>query len=59
MIRASAPYTSGWGSFVLLKKDHVRVVWGSSLSTLHRCDGSYDICFPVTWYFYCDIDNLA
>ena len=36
MIRASAPYTSGWGSFVLLKMDHVRVAWGGSLSTLHR-----------------------
>ena len=28
MIRVSAPYTSGWGSFVLLKMDHVRVAWG-------------------------------
>ena len=36
VIRASAPYTSGWGSFVLLKMDHVRVAWGGSLSTLHR-----------------------
>ena len=36
MIRASAPYTSGWGSFVLLKMDCVRVAWGGSLSTLHR-----------------------
>ena len=25
VIRASVPYTSGWGSFVLLKMDHVRV----------------------------------
>ena len=39
VIRASAPYTSGWGSFVLLKMDHVRVARGGSLSTLHR--GSY------------------
>ena len=36
MIRASAPYTSGWASFVLLKMDRVRVTWGGSLSTLHR-----------------------
>ena len=36
MIRASAPYTSGWGSFVLLKIDRVRVARGGSLSTLHR-----------------------
>ena len=36
MIRASAPYTSGWGSFVLLKIDCVRVARGGSLSTLHR-----------------------
>ena len=36
MIRASAPYTSGWGSFVLLKMDCVRVARGGSLSTLHR-----------------------
>ena len=35
MIRASAPYTSGWGSFVLLKMDRVRVAQGGSLSTLH------------------------
>ena len=35
MIRASAPYTSGWGSFVLLKMDRVRVARGGSLSTLH------------------------
>ena len=27
VIRASAPYTSGWGSFVLLKMDHVSVAW--------------------------------
>ena len=26
----------GWGSFVLLKMDCVRVAWGGSLSTLHR-----------------------
>ena len=38
MIRASAPYTSGWGSFVLLKMDCVRVARGGSLSTLHRCE---------------------
>ena len=25
--RASAPYTSKWGSFVLLKMDRVRVAW--------------------------------
>ena len=37
MIRASASYTSGWGSFVLLKMDRVRVARGGSLSTLHRC----------------------
>ena len=36
MIRASAPYTSGWGSFVLLKIDGVRVARGGSLRTLHR-----------------------
>ena len=36
MIRAFAPYTSGWGSFVLLKMDRVRVARGGSLSTLHR-----------------------
>ena len=36
MIRASAPYTSGWGSFVLLKMDCVRVARGGSLSMLHR-----------------------
>ena len=36
MIRASAPYTSGWGSFVLLQMDHVRVAQGGSLSMLHR-----------------------
>ena len=36
MIRASVPYTSGWGSFVLLKMDCVRVARGGSLSTLHR-----------------------
>ena len=36
VIRASAPYTSGWGSFVLLKMDCVRVARGGSLSTLHR-----------------------
>ena len=35
MIRASAPYTSGWGSFVLLKMDCIRVALGGSLSTLH------------------------
>ena len=35
MIRASTPYTSGWGSFVLLKIDRVRVARGGSLSTLH------------------------
>ena len=36
MIRASAPYTSMWGSFVLLKMNHIRVARGGSLSTLHR-----------------------
>ena len=36
MIRASAPYTSGWGIFVLLKMDRVRIARGGSLSTLHR-----------------------
>ena len=36
MIRASASYTSGWGSFVLLEMDSVRVAQGGSLSTLHR-----------------------
>ena len=36
MIRGSSPYTSGWGSFVLLKMDCVRLAWGGSLSTLHR-----------------------
>ena len=36
MIRASAPYTSGWGRFVLLKMDCVRLARGGSLSTLHR-----------------------
>ena len=36
MIRASAPYTLGWGSFVLLKMDRVSIAQGGSLSTLHR-----------------------
>ena len=36
VIRASAPYTSGWGSFVLLKMDHLRVARGARLSLLHR-----------------------
>ena len=36
MIRASASYTSGWGSFVLLKMYHIRVARGGSLSMLHR-----------------------
>ena len=36
MIRASVPYTSGWGSFVLLKMDSVRLARGGSLSMLHR-----------------------
>ena len=36
MIRASAPYASGWSSFVLLKMDRVRVARGGSLTTLHR-----------------------
>ena len=36
MIRASAPYTSGWGSFVLLKMDCFRLARGGSLSMLHR-----------------------
>ena len=37
VIRASASYTSGWGSFVLFKMDHVRVVRaGGSLSMLHQ-----------------------
>ena len=36
MIRASAPYTWGWGSFVLLKMDRVWIARGGSLSTLHR-----------------------
>ena len=35
VISASAPYTSGWGRFVLLKMDSVRVARGGSLSTLH------------------------
>ena len=35
MIRASAPYTSGWSSFVLLKMDCVRLARVGSLSTLH------------------------
>ena len=44
MIRASAPYTSGWGSFVLLKIDHIRVAWGGSLSMLHRTvKGAYSL----------------
>ena len=34
MIRASASYTSEWGSFVLLKMDRFRVARGGSLSTL-------------------------
>ena len=38
MIRASAPYASGLGSFVLLKMDHVRVARGGSLSMLHRTE---------------------
>ena len=36
MIRASAPYISGWGSFLPLKMDHVRIALGGSLSMLHR-----------------------
>ena len=36
MIRASAPYTSGLGSFVLLKMDRIRVAQGGSMSTLHQ-----------------------
>ena len=36
MISASAPYTSGWGGFVLLKMDSVRVARGGSLSMLHQ-----------------------
>ena len=36
VIRAPASYTSGWGSFVLLKMDCIRVARGGSLSTLHR-----------------------
>ena len=36
MIRASAPYTSGLGSFVLLKMDCVRVAREGSLSMSHR-----------------------
>ena len=39
MIMASAPYTSRWGSFVLLKMDCVRVAWGGSLSMLHQGRG--------------------
>ena len=35
-MRASAPYNSRWGSFVLLKMDCVRVARGGSLSMLHR-----------------------
>ena len=35
-LRGRGPYTSGWGSFVLLKMDCVRVARGGSLSTLHR-----------------------
>ena len=47
MIRASAPYTSGWGSFVLLKIDRVRVAWRGSLSTLHRPLIDHMLaCFP-------------
>ena len=42
MIRASAPYTSGWCSFVLLKMDRVRVARGGSLSTLHWTETSLD-----------------
>ena len=44
VIRASAPYTSGWGSFVLLKMDSVMVVWAGSLSMLH---GSEKLEFPA------------
>ena len=36
MIRASAPYTALWGSFVLLKMDCIRVARGGSLSMLHQ-----------------------
>ena len=36
VIRASATYTSGLGSSVLLKMDCFRVARGGSLSTLHR-----------------------
>ena len=46
MIRASAPYTSGWGSFVLLKMDHVRLAQGGSLSTLHWIAGCPDGRLP-------------
>ena len=48
MIRASASYTSGWGSFVLLKMDRVRVARGGSLSTLHRRAKCFLFCLPIT-----------
>ena len=61
MIRASASYTSVWGSFVLLKMDRVRVAWGGSLSTLHRLQtNSYQIAgkkFALA--FACEIEYQA
>ena len=44
MIRASPPYTSGWGSFVLLKMDCVRVSRGGSLITLQWF--RYEVSYP-------------
>ena len=46
VIRASTPYTSGWGSFVLLKMDRLRLARGGSLSRLHRCSAT---TFSPTW----------
>ena len=40
VIRASATYSSGWGSFVLLKMDCARVAQGGSLSMLHQAEVS-------------------
>ena len=53
VIRASAPYTSGWGSFVLLKMDCIRIARGGSLSTLHRSATTLLQFNIVTWEKMC------
>ena len=58
VIRAPVPYTSGWGSFVLLKMDRISVAQGGSLNTLHWPRGSFPaettgsryICRNILWY---------